>query len=62
MTRVSDPWIELRDDGKLWAKYHPGLKLLEIAKGKVKVIFDLKLYEAEMLRSTQSLQEAPRDY
>jgi hypothetical protein len=59
MSDQAESWIELRKDNKLWAKYCPEQKLLEIAKGKVKVTFDLKSYELAQLAFPQETPGAP---
>jgi hypothetical protein len=45
----ADPrWIELRDpSGKLWARYDPARRVLQLRERRKEVTFDLTLYERE---------------
>ena len=46
-TTSSSRWIDLREHGKLWARYNPDQRLLEVAKGPLKALFNLQLYDLE---------------
>ena len=48
-------WIDLRSHGRLWGRYCPELRRLELAKGNVRAVFHL-----DDFRDTLAGSEAER--
>ena len=47
MTPNTSPrWIELRAHGRMWGRYNPHTQEIEFARQDVRVVFDLRLFQA----------------
>lgn len=52
-------WIDLRSHGRLWGRYCPELRRLELAKGNERGVFNLTEYD-DILERSEAEQVAAR--